>query len=75
MTTLILAPKSSFILDSLEESKEGDPLSQESNTIPVNRVTPKIVNRIMKRLSSTSPGQLAKLESLFDNCKDADEAP
>ena len=33
------------------------------------------MNRILERLSASSPGQLARLDALFDICKEEEESP
>lgn len=68
-------PDLSCVLDSQEILKEGDPLSQDSNTSPISREPPLSVNRILEQLSASTPGQLAKIDALFDKCKEDEYSP
>lgn len=65
----------SFVPESQEVLKEGDPLSQDSNTSPISKEPPILVNRILERLSASTLGQLARMEALFDKCNEDEDSP
>lgn len=65
----------SSILDSMEEHKEGEPMSHDSNTSPISREPPITVNIILEQLSTSTPEQLARLDAFFDKCKEEEESP
>ena len=74
--TLLTSQKDlSFVPNTMEGLKEGEPMSQDSNPSPVCCPPPSEVNRILERLSALTMEDLARIDAWLDKGLDGEETP